>query len=863
MAGPISRLSLNLKLPLLIGALLATVMGVFAVLAYRVASRTALDAASARLEMVTGQYASLLGDEVDGALRLLRASSTDSTLVALASGDSTAAPAARAFLLRLARDSNPGTAAELRHASGRLRLSAHPESALDGALAAAAPARPDSAAVGELYVHDGAIYYEFGTPIRASNEDPLHLVIRRRLGGPEGSMQELVRIIGTDAHLLLGNRAGPVWGDLGSELGGVVPGVARGGEYRRAGRERLGSRVELDRTPWALAAEFSRDGVVAGARSMARDVGLIALGILGIGIGLGWLLSRRLTAPLTRLTAQAEAVAGDGRTPLAPAGGHDEIGRLSDAFHTMVGRVEDGHQRLRTSEAQYRLLFDQNPNPMWVFDRATLEFLAVNEAAVRKYGYSREEFLGRTLLDIRPPEDAPALIDAVKGGPYPDNGRTVWRHLTRDGKSLDVEVTGRSIAFAGRDAELVLALDVTERRALEAQLRQAQKMEAVGRLAGGVAHDFNNILTVIQTAAEFLLADLEAGDARRGDAVEIQAAAQRATELTRQLLAFSRQQLFELRVLNLNEVIAPLEPMLRRLVEENIRVVTHLAPGLGSIEADTTQIQQVILNLVVNARDAIPGAGTILIETANIVLDDTYPRSLLVAPPGPYVVLTVTDNGTGMDAATQAHIFEPFFTTKEVGHGTGLGLATVYGIVKQLGGQIWVYSELGQGTTFKLYFRRHEAAGVRAPVEPPAERRQHRRAGARLLLVEDDVPVRTAVRRVLERHGYEVIEAESGAEVVARLGKPGHGVDLIVSDMVMPGMTGIELRRKVQELDPAVPLLLMSGYSQEALTRLANREVLGPLIEKPFTMDGLLQKVEAALEAAPSAAARRPAPRSP
>ena len=853
-------MSLNLKLPLLIGVLLATVMGVFTALAYRAASRAALESASARLEMVTAQFASLLGGEVDGALRMLRASATDSTLVAFASGSPAAEPGALAFLRALARDTSPGSAAELRDAAGRARLTARPETALDSALAAAAPARPDSAAVGEFYLHDGRIYYEFGTPIRSASGDPLHLVVRRRLGGPQGGMKELVGVIGTDAALLLGNRDGTVWGELGSDLDGPAAGMARDGVYQRDGATRLGSRVELAGTPWALGAEFPRAAVVRGAQALARDVGLVALVVLSLGTGLGWVLSRRLTLPLTQLTAQAESLAGGGTAAAVP-GDQDEIGRLSAVFHTMVNRVEEGQERLRTAAAQYRLLFDLNPNPMWVFDRATLAFLAVNEAAVHKYGYTRNEFLGMTLLDIRPAEDGPRVVEAVRSGPE-EHGTSSWRHVTRDGKLLDVEITGRSLEFAGRAAELVLAQDVTERRALEAQLRQSQKMEAVGRLAGGVAHDFNNILTVIQTASEFLLADLGPDDRRRDDAVEISSAAHRATALTRQLLAFGRQQVFELRLLDLNEVVRPLEPMLRRVVEANVHVVTHLAPGLGTIEADTTQIEQVILNLVLNARDAITGNGTILIETANIVLDDTYPRSLLVAPPGPYVVLTVTDTGSGMDAATQARIFEPFYTTKEFGQGTGLGLATVYGIVKQLGGQIWVYSEVGQGTTFKLYFRRHEGAGT-APEAPAPRTPRRETAGARILLVEDDAPVRTAVRRVLERHGHTVIEAETGGEVTGILADPAHGVDLVISDMVMPGMTGIELRRAVHAIDPAIPVLMMSGYSHEAITRLASREVLGPMIEKPFTVDGLLQKIEDVLDGAPSAAARRRAPQSP
>jgi two-component system cell cycle sensor histidine kinase/response regulator CckA len=385
--------------------------------------------------------------------------------------------------------------------------------------------------------------------------------------------------------------------------------------------------------------------------------------------------------------------------------------------------------------------------------------------------------------------------------------------------------------------------DISGRKGLEAQLRQAQKMEAVGRLAGGVAHDFNNLLTIIRTAAEFLVADLAQDDARRADAAEIRDAAARAAALTRQLLAFSRRQMLQERAVDVNAAVTELEPMIRRLVEENVAVVTRLAPSLDRIKVDPSQLEQVLLNLVVNARDAMPQGGTLLIETANVLLDDQYPKSHLTARPGPYVVLTVTDTGCGMDAATQSRLFEPFFTTKPVGQGTGLGLATVYGIVKQSGGNIWVYSEVGRGTTFKIYFPQYAGADETPAAAAVGSRPQADSAGATILIVEDDAAVRNAVRRLLERHRYEVLEAANGGDALVVLAESPRPVDLVISDMVMPEMSGLQLRQQLRKLRPSLPVLLMSGYTEEAITRLAASGPLPTLIEKPFTVDGILAKV--------------------
>ena len=470
-----------------------------------------------------------------------------------------------------------------------------------------------------------------------------------------------------------------------------------------------------------------------------------------------------------------------------------------------------------------------------------------NRAAEQVFGWTATEVIGNRLPNVPAArtDEHRAVREGVLAGQTFTGFET--KRVRKDGQELDVLLSTAPLHDGAGHVTGVVGMyeDITDRKQLEAQFRQAQKMEAVGRLAGGVAHDFNNMLTVIQTAAGCLLGDLEAGDPRRTDAEDIEDAARRAARLTRQLLAFSRQQVLQPRVLDLNAVVTGLEPLVRRVVEESVVVLTRLASGLGTVKADPTQLDQIILNLVVNARDAMPEGGTLLIETANVVLDDSYPRLCETVRPGPHVVLSVSDTGCGMDAGTQARIFEPFFTTKPAGQGTGLGLATVYGVVKQSGGHIWVYSEPGNGTTFKIYLPRHAGAGeVEAKVSArPAVHDRSPCGGAAILLVEDDPAVRGSVRRVLERHRYLVREAADGSEAVAALAESDSHFDLVLADMVMPSMGGLELRRRLRVLRPRMPVLLMSGYSEEAITRLGHEDV-GPLLEKPFTVEGMLAKVE-------------------
>jgi two-component system, cell cycle sensor histidine kinase and response regulator CckA len=382
-------------------------------------------------------------------------------------------------------------------------------------------------------------------------------------------------------------------------------------------------------------------------------------------------------------------------------------------------------------------------------------------------------------------------------------------------------------------------------RQSEDHLRQSQKMEAVGRLAGGVAHDFNNLMTIVMGRSELLMTGLQEADPLRRNADEIKRTAERAVALTQQLLAFSRKQVLMPKVLDLNVVVANMDRMLRRLIGEDIDLVTVLGPALERVRADPGQLEQVIMNLAINARDAMPSGGKLTIETANVHLDLAYARKHAAVAPGPYVMLSVSDNGTGMDADTQSHIFEPFFTTKDQGKGTGLGLATVYGIVKQSGGYIWVYSEPGWGTTFKIYLPRiGDAAESPEPVHPATQPR----GSETILLVEDEDGVRELTREILAMNGYTVIAARHGAEALEVCQQYSGEIALILTDVVMPQMSGHALMERIKPVRPSLKVLYMSGYTDKAVVRHGMLAGDVAFLQKPFTPDTLARKVREALD---------------
>jgi two-component system, cell cycle sensor histidine kinase and response regulator CckA len=532
---------------------------------------------------------------------------------------------------------------------------------------------------------------------------------------------------------------------------------------------------------------------------------------------------------------------------------YEELEQMVEELKGEVHKRKQAEESVRESEEKYRALIETTNTGFVIID-LTGKVLDANDEYARLTGHERrDEILGRSIVEWTAAYDrernAKAVEECIRQG--------FIRNLEIDyagtqGQTIPIEGNGTLVSTSNGTHILALCHDISDRKkaeqqmlSLQTQLQQSQKMEAIGRLAGGVAHDFNNLLTVISVQAQLAFRGLKEGDPLKEKLKDIEQAADRAANLTRQLLAFSRRQILEMKVVNLNIVLKDMEKMLIRVIGEDLDLKTILAGDLGMVKVDPGQMEQVIVNLAVNAKDAMPKGGKLILETANAELDEEYPRSHIGMIPGAYVMLSITDTGIGMTKEVKEQIFDPFFTTKEKEKGTGLGLSTVYGIVKQSGGDIYVYSEPNQGTTFKVYLPR--------VFEPPEKIKKVTReeiflGKETILIVEDDRMVRRLAVDILRRQGYRVLEATEGGEALVMCEKEKEAIDLILSDIVMPHMSGPELIERLKEVRTDFKVLYMTGYTDEAIVNHGILEEGINLIHKPFTIQKLSRKVREVLD---------------
>ena len=511
-------------------------------------------------------------------------------------------------------------------------------------------------------------------------------------------------------------------------------------------------------------------------------------------------------------------------------------------------------EELRATNQALQILIEASPLAIIVIDTEGHVTLW-NPAAEKIFGWTKEEAIGR--LNPIVPEEKIGEFHVLRERIMREGGFSGLevRRRNKENMPIDISVSNAPMRDARGNIFGIMSVmdDITARKQVEEalhqseeQFRQSQKMEAVGMLAGGVAHDFNNLLTAIRGYSDLLLQRIDATSPYRKEVEEIHKAGERASALTRQLLAFSRKQVLQAKVLNLNEIISGMEEMLRRMIDENIDLITVLRPDSWNVQVDRGQIEQVVMNLVVNARDAIERGGKITIETGNVYLDDAYVSRHSVVAPGAYAMLAVSDTGAGMDEETKERLFDPFFTTKEKGKGTGLGLSTVYGIIKQSNGYIWVYSERQRGTTFKIYLPRHESlpAEEKTEMSPATSPRGHET----ILLVEDEDLVRVLARDVLRKNGYTVLEAHDGADAMGVAVSHRGTIHLMITDVVMPNMGGQEVAVSLAPLLGDMKVLFMSGYTDDAIVRHGILRPGAQFLQKPFRLDAFLRKVREVLD---------------
>ena len=869
--------SLRQRLAFAICGTLAVGILAFGVAAWNEVRSATVEAAVARIEVVTRRISDLLTTSVATQKSQLAGVARDRSVQTIARG--IPGPDLDSAIARLSRADSASAATlsvQVWDSSGAIVFSTTPrltpmtDADRRGLLGMIAPG--DSAGVGLFRLErDSVIYPTFG-PIRLGAQATRYAVVWRCLTSSSDS-RSLTDLIGSHARLAIGNIGGDIWSDLANPTSAPANPPAGHGDSTFVGTSSTGERVLSSRalipgSSWQLAIEFPYSEVISPIVGLSRQFAIFATVLLLIGAFIAVMMARSLTRPLADLASAAEGLRSGDYSRRATNGRGDEIGKLATAFNGMADAIADARlklqqhaqdvdqQRIELAEAlrenehtmaELDSVWSSAPVGFAFHDR-DLRYVRVNERLASALGRNPSEFIGKRPSELFPDVGADieqglsravateqSVLDLELASPTSKRGEPAREWLAT---MFPVRTTSSELIGIGS-----VLVDMSAYRGLERQFLQAQRMDAVGRLAGGVAHDFNNILTAIASFTEFAIRALPKEHAAIDDLEQVRQAVQRAAGLIRQLLAFSRQQVMTPVVLNLSDVVRNLVPMLRRLIPESVALHSFLDPDLWSVRADPVQIEQILVNLVVNSRDAMPNGGTLTITTSQATLDEAYIRDgHRDAAIGDYAVLSVSDSGVGMDAATKARVFEPFFTTKPAGHGTGLGLSTVYGIVKQSGGSIWLYSEPGRGTTVKIFLRRHDA-----PDQPRQEVAAPAQVGTRsstILLVEDDDMVRTAALRALRKHGHEVIEAVDGEAALAAIARAGGPIDLVITDLVMPRMGGRELGDRLRANGHDVAVLFMSGYTGDAVTQRAMVEEGSEFLEKPFTPDRLLQKVD-------------------
>jgi two-component system cell cycle sensor histidine kinase/response regulator CckA len=869
--------SLRQRLAVAICGTLAVAIIAFGLVAWNEVRKAAVEAAETRLEVVTRRIADLLGNSVAQQKSQLAGVARDRGIHLIASGAE--GPARDSAISRLRRADSASTAIlgiQVWDPAGEVLFSSSPVSSRldnEGRRSMLALLGPrDSATVSPFHLEGDTVRYAAMGPIRTGGPVRAYAVVWRRLTSAEGS-RSLTDLIGAHSRLSLGNASGGGWSDLNAPVS--PPPMPHAGEAgptfvgtSAQGDKVLASHANVEGSPWTVAVEFPYADVVGPIMGLAQRLALFGTLLLLSGGLIALALGRNLARPIGELAAAAEGLSSGDYSRRAPNGRTDEIGELANAFNTMASAISDARGRLQAHAEQAEQrgselaeALRENARTMaeldavlasapvgFAFHDRELRYVRVNERLATALGHAPADIIGRRPSDILPGIGADieeglsralatdqAVLDLELGGPGGQRGEVPREWLAT---MFPVRTAGRELVGVGS-----VLVDMSAYKGLERQFLQAQRMDAVGRLTGGIAHDFNNILTAIASFTEFAIRALPSEHAAVDDLEQVRGAVQRAAGLIRQLLAFSRQQVMQPVVLNLSDVVRNLVPMLRRLIPESVALHSFLDPELWAIHADPVQIEQILVNLVVNARDAMPNGGTLTITTSQATLDEAYIREgHRDAAIGDYAVLSVSDSGIGMDAATKARVFEPFFTTKAPGHGTGLGLSTVYGIVKQNGGSIWLYSEPNRGTTVKIFLRRHDHPDQRRLVaDTPA---QLETRPALILLVEDDDLVRTAALRALRKRGHRVLEAVDGEAALSALAREKDPVDLVITDLVMPRLGGRALGERLRNMGNEAAILYMSGYTGDAVTQRAMVDEGAEFLEKPFTPDTLLRRVD-------------------